>query len=192
MMNIHTGIVLKHYVPQKNMCAVLDSALGRITGVLMHDYISAGSIVQYVLVQKKDRYFMEQIEFIHMPLFLARSEMLFIHYVLEMCYHFVPEGTGASRLYDLLAFVFDQKTFSVEQKKVVLCVLLAHLELYPEDAVHSSAQLYALAQVPLANILEKKIDIKVEKNIARWLYQSIQVHMHTQQFKTIHFLDEIR
>ena len=77
-MNIHTGIVLKHYVPQKNMCAVLDSALGRITGVLMHDYISAGSIVQYVLVQKKDRYFMEQIEFIHMPLFLARSEMLVI------------------------------------------------------------------------------------------------------------------
>ena len=191
-MNMHTGIVLKHFVPQKNTCALLDRSLGRITGVLMHDQMSPGTVIQYKLVQKKDWFIMEHIELIHMPLFLARSEMLFLHYVLEMCYHFVPEGTGDSQLYDLVVFIFNQKTFSIEQKKKVLCVLLARLELYPEDAVHASAHLYALAQQPLAKLFEEIIDITIEKNIARWLYQSIQVHMSTQHFKTIHFLDEIR
>ena len=191
-MNMHTGIVLKHYVPQKNTCALLDRSLGRITGILMHDHISAGTVLQYQLVQKKDWYIMEHIEIIYMPLMLARSEMLFLHYVLEMCYHFVHEGCGDSQLHDLIIFIFNQQAFSIEQKKRVLCVLLARLELYPEDAVHASAHLYALAQLPVEQIFAEKIDLKIEKNIAGWLYQSIQVHMRTQQFKTIHFLDEIR
>jgi hypothetical protein len=191
-MNMHTGIVLRHYDPQKNTCALLDCSLGRITGVLVHDHLSAGTVLQYRLVRKKEWYIMEQVEMIHMPLFLARSEMLFLHYVLEMCYHFVPEGSGVSRLFDLLIFIFDQHSFSIEQKKVILCVLLVYLELYPENAAHATAHLYMLGQLPLPEILNKKIDVKVEKNIAEWLYQSIEVHMGTQQFKTIHFLDEIR
>lgn len=191
-MNLHTGIVLKHYLPQKNTCALLDSSLGRITGILIHDRMSPGTVLQYKLVQKKEWYIMEQIEIIYMPLYLARSEMLFLHYMLEMCYHFVHEGTGASRVYNLLIFIFNQRSFTLEQKKNLLCVLLALLELYPEDAAVSTAHLYALAQQPLEEIFNKKIDLKIEKNIAGWLYQSIQVHMHTKHFKTIHFLDEIR
>lgn len=191
-MKMHAGIVLKHYVPQRNMCALMDSSLGRITVVLTHDLLSAGSILQYRLVKKRDWYYADQIELIHVPLLLARSEMLFLHYLLEMCYHFVLEGDQAVQVYNVLLFVCNLEEISREEKQRILCIFLALLELYPEDDRYAGAQLYALAQLPLEQVFKEKVDIKIEKNIAGWLYQSIREHVGAGQFKTIHFLDEIR
>jgi hypothetical protein len=191
-MNRHFGIILKHYAPKKNKCALLDEKLGRITGIVMHDKLSAGTVLQYELKQKQQWYIMEQVEIIDMPFALASHDMLFLHYILEMCYHFIPDGSGQSRLYDLLIFMFKHQQFCLQQKKRVLCVMLALLDLYPEDAIVSSAYLYALAQEPLEQMINAKIDINVEKNISGWLYQCVRVHTDAQQFKTIHFLDEIR
>lgn len=187
---MHTGIILRHEAPKRNLCALLDNRVGRINFFYEQEYLSAGTVLQYRLVTAP-RYRLEHPEQVHVPLHIARTEMLFLHYLLEMCYHFLPEGTGITPLYDLLLFVLEQRDFSLEKKKIILTLLLVHLELYPEDNPYTAAYLHELTELPLAQALEHKINPKVEKNIAGWLYQSVRIHMPMQNFKTIHFLDEI-
>ncbi len=191
-MNTHTGIVLKHFAPKKNTCALLDKTLGRITAIVMHDALSAGTVLNYELRQKQQWYILDNVEIIDMPLGLARHDMLFLHYILEMCYHFTIQDSGPNKLYGLLMFVYKYRQFDSDQKIRILCVLLAFLDLYSEDATLSSSYLHALAQKPLEQVIAIEIDASIEKNISRWLYQCIRVHTPMQQFKTIHFLDEIR
>lgn len=191
-MNLHTGIVLKHYAPKKNICALLDKRLGRIAAVVIHDTLSAGTVLRYQLTQKKQWYVLDAVEIVDMPLAMARYDMLFLHYILEMCYHFTIQDSGPDQLYDLLIFVCNYKQFTPPQKKRILCVLAVYLDLYPDDATFSSSYLHALAQKPLQEVIDTNIDANIEKNISRWLYQCIRVHVPAQKFKTIHFLDEMR
>jgi hypothetical protein len=185
------GIVLKHYAPHKNTCIVIDESLGRITGLLIHDRLSTGTLIQYRISQKRAWYCFDSVDMLHIPSVTASHELLFLHYVFEMCYYFLPEGVASLQIYSLLSYIIEQHSISIEYKKKILCLLIALLELYPDNAVHASAQLYAMAQAPLNQVFKEDIDATIEKNIVGWLYQSVRSHMGIRQFKTIHFLDEI-
>ena len=191
-MNIQNGIVLKHFVPKRQKLALLDKVLGRIEVVTTREALSTGTVVEYQLYSKKCWYVADRLEIIAMPFAVARDDVLFLHHILEIVYHFIPEGMRAQRVYELLLFVYDMGVLSVEQKKIALSVLFALLGIYPEDAPAYVSFMQTLLAEPFAIMFKRKIDTRVEKYIAGWLYQCIMVHAGAQQFKTIHFLHEIR
>jgi hypothetical protein len=65
------------------------------------------------------------------------------------------------------------------------------LGLYAHDEFFYNSYMYELEQQPLHDMIDKDIDINIEKNISRWLYQCISMHIDVQKLKTVHFLDEI-
>ncbi len=190
-MKLHTGILLKSYMPFKQTVSLLDSSLGHITGIFMHDSLSLGTVMSYQLEATGNRYFMKEVELIDMPFMLARHDMLFLHHMLEVCHMFLPKGLDAHRIYELLRLVFHKSVLTKQQKMKILCVLYVLLDLYVDDASLYNSYVHELAYMPLDAMIGKEIDINVEKNISRWLYQCMGMHMQVQQFKTVHFLDEI-
>ena len=190
-MKLHTGIVLKSHMPFKQTVSLLDKSLGHITGILMHDTLSIGTVLMYRLDPTGQRYFVKELELVDMPFILARHDMLFLHHMVELCYTFIPEGVHSERIYDLLRFVFNKSLITKQQKTKILCVLYALLDLYVDDASLYNSYIHELAQVPLDAMIDKDIDTNIEKNISRWLYQCIDMHIQVHQLKTVHFLDEI-
>ena len=192
MQRQQTGIVLKHYVPKRNMLVLLDETMGRINVVANCDALSAGTLLEYRIVQKRNRLMIEHLELLSMPLVLARHNLLFVHHLLEVCYHFILEGSRAPSVYHLLRYVLNRSEFNRMQQKNILCMLYTLLGIYPEQIPFFTAYASALEQEPLSAIIDKKINRKIEKYIAKWLYQCIQMHAQATNFKTIHFLDEIQ
>lgn len=191
LMKMSTGIVLKHYAPQKDLVCLLDQDHGRIRAILKHDTLSAGTLLGYTLDKRNNSYFVKDVEFLDMPFDAAIHDLLFVHHLLEVCYHFVQEGTCVERVYNLLHFVFSRNIFTNTQKKKILCVLYAVLGLSAEHEPIYNEYIYILEQAPLHDMIDKDIDTNIEKNISRWLYQSIRAHIDVRYVKTIHFLDEI-
>lgn len=190
-MKRYTGIVLKHFAPYKHKVSLLDRSLGHITGILIYERLSVGTVLSYTIQLSQGRYFIKDVELVEMPLRLASQDMLFLHHILELCHHFIPEGVHAERVYDLLLFIFDRMVITNKQKKIFLCVLYVLLGLYSDGELIYNSYMYELEQRPLHDMIDKDIDINIEKNISRWLYQCISMHIDVQQLKTVHFLDEI-
>lgn len=190
-MKIYTGIVLKHFAPYRHKVSLLDRSLGHITGILTHERLSVGTVLSYTIQASRGHYFIKNVELIDMPLRLASQDMLFLHHILELCHYFIPEGAHAERVYDLIIFIFNQTVITNKQKKLFLCLLYVLLGLYAHDEFFYNSYMYELEQQPLHDMIDKDIDINIEKNISRWLYQCISMHIDVQKLKTVHFLDEI-
>jgi hypothetical protein len=190
-MKTYTGIVLKHFAPYKHKVALLDRSLGHIIGILTHERLSVGTVLSYTIQVSQGRYFIKDVELVEMPLRLASQDMLFLHHILELCHYFIPEGVHAERVYDLLIFIFNRAMITNKQKKIFLCLLYVLLGLYAHDEFFYNSYMYELEQQPLHDMIDKDIDINIEKNISRWLYQCISMHIDVQKLKTVHFLDEI-
>lgn len=191
LMKMSTGIVLKHYAPKKNLICLLDQSLGRIKAVLRYDMLSAGTLLAYILDKYNNVYYIKDIELIDMPFAAAIHDVFFVHHLIEICYYFVQEGACIERVYAILSFVFSKNIFTNIQKKKILCVLYAALGLLIEQESLYNEYIYSLEQEPLHDMIDKDIDINIEKNISRWLYQSIRTHIDVRYIRTIHFLDEI-
>lgn len=190
-METSTGIILKHYAPQRQVVCVLDQSLGRIQGIVVHNIFSVGTILSYTLTKTHHGYFMQEIDIIAMPFVGNLADMLFFHHIFELCYHVIPEGIAVDRIYNLILFLFSKAVFSNIQKKKIICVLYALLGLYVDDESLYAHYMYRLEQVSLVDMIDEEVDVMIEKNISRWLYQCIRAHIDVRKLKTVHFLDEI-
>jgi len=187
------AIVLKHYLPKRYKIALLDQQEGRMNVTFYADQaLSPGTTVQYELKQMHGRLVAHDLEIIDMPLALARSAMLFLHHLIELCYHFVPEGSHDDRVYRLLSFALKMHEISPTQQKNMLCLLFVLCDMYPEGVPYFVSLREALERVSLQAIIQKEIDVKIEKYVRQWLYQCIQMHGGASYFKTVHFLDEMQ
>ena len=100
------GIILKRYTTRNNKVSLLDKQLGRIEGILVSDIISVGSLLQYVAQPYTGGFFLTNIQIIHVPLLLAKIDLLFLHHIFELCYHFAPIGSSVLGVFDLLMFLY--------------------------------------------------------------------------------------
>lgn len=190
-MNTSHAIVLKHYTPKKPVICLLDRSRGRIQATVQHARLSVGTIFTYHYDQFRQYHVVKNICIEYVPFVAVPEDMLFLHHIIEVCYHVLPEGMHIERLYHLMFLIFSQRVFTLIQKKKILCAIYAMLGLYAHEINLYARYMYQLEQSSLDEIMDNNIDAKVEKNISRWLYQCISVHVDVRNLRTVHFLYEI-
>ncbi len=192
-MTTSNGIVLVQPRPGSSIIVLLDQALGRIDSLFFYAKVCVGSLMQYSVQQRNGKYFIDNATMIDIPLFLARADLLFLHHVLELLYHFIPVGSCTMGVFELLLLLYahDQRMYSMRFKKFFLFKLLSILGIYPENMSLSTRSLQMLLTESIDKINDESIDLECEKDLDNWLYYCVAEHPRINDFKTIHFLNRI-
>lgn len=190
----NTGIVLKTYLPAKSKISLLDHTLGKIVGVLTRADISSGACVSYFVNKNSSVYFIQDIEIIDMPMALAHNDIFFLHHVLELCYYFVPSGSRAPQLFNLLIALYtcEQILRNIQMKKVFLFQLFTIVGMYPDDVQFRTPYFHQLASASIDTLVGQPLDLVIEQQLDAWLLQCIAMHPCAQNFKTVSFLYDNR
>ena len=178
---MNKGIILKNLYPQKNKLIILDSKLGKIECITTDKLdLSVGLLVHYFLENKKNYYFIKTLDLIDVPYGIVKSDILFFHHVLELCYYFIPYGScfdeSALKIFNFLKKFFCKKNifYNLFSKKLFLYKLFCLIGITPEE------NFYKLKKNNIDNILEKDLDL--------YLLGCVKIHPSWNSFKTINFL----
>ena len=184
-----TGIVLLY--KGRNL-SLLESQQGRIdaifyTSLFAKTRIQKGSIISYYAVRDKyQNLLIQDVEIEHMPLVWGRSDIYFLHYLLETCYYFVPQGVGCKITFDFFLQLFSHfDSFKTElDKKRVIAKLFSQLGVYPHDDViqHCVEQ---FLKTPIDNLVCPDLQLANEDLLDRWILWCMQTHPQRQWFKAI-------
>lgn len=192
----HWAIVLKNYYPKKQTLALLDGQLGKVTGASAAiAEISAGSFIAYSVDARRTNYLLlHQIELLDLPLFIAHEDILFLHHLLELCYYFIPDGSNALSVFNLLQMVYTPGDWMSKTvlKKIFLCKLFAFLGIYPEEESMKTPAYSRLMSTTFTEVMDMVFQQEDEHIIDSWLRMCIASHPIAGKFKTVHFLDAHR
>ena len=193
MKNGHIGIVLRIYTG-KNKIALLDAIKGRIDGGVFSSSVCVGAVLRYQIAGRHDRHLLDAIEIEDIPFALARSDLLFLHHVLEICYYFIPIGSCVAGVFELLQFLYtvDYSSCGMQCKKLFLLKLLVAIGFYPELPQWQEQGIQQLLALPIDIVAHEPIDLAIEKMIDDWLSACIAQHPRIEQFNTVHFLTKNR
>ncbi len=183
------AIVLKCISPHKN--ALLDREHGRLDGIAIRPPVLGALIVYTVERERAGAHFIGESSVIDLPFFLARSDILFWHHVLELCYYFVPIGSHAPELFELLLFLYTVDTISlwgIHAKKLYLFKLLSTIGMQPELPHIPDFRMHQFMALPPDQLSNEVLDEKSEKILDEWLRVCVSEHPAIEQFKTMHFL----
>lgn len=187
----HYGIVLHRFFPKKYTIALLDSQLGRIDAVVRYDTAMLGALISYEIEYKRTTYFIQAVRIEDAPLALAQSDILFLHHVLELCYHFMPVGSCVADMFELVQFIYKPVQHNMFIKKIFLFKLLYTLGMSaPEEHEHGFFEY--LATVSIDTLDAEQLDLTYEKKLDRWLLYCVAEYTDIQALKTIHFLVKSR
>jgi len=186
----HTGIVLRNYEPKSSKIALIDKLLGRVDGVVLSSTVCVGSLLHYDVKPGKGVYLLEQVSIDDLPLALARSDLLFLHHVLELCYYFIPIGSCIAGIFELLEFLYtvDYSTCDEQAKKLYVLKLLASIGMYPEVPKKHEQIIGQLLAVPVDMLVHTTLDETQQKIVHDWLCWCVADHPYIEQFNTMRFL----
>ncbi len=183
------GIVLKKLSLHK--VALLDTRVGRVDAVAIKPP-GLGALIQYTVEREKGSlYFLERCSIVDWPFFLGRSDILFWHHVLELCYYFMPVGSDAPQLFELLSFLYTvdkESRWGIQAKKLYLFRLLSSIGIQVESPRIPAIKLHQFMTMGLAHMSEEVVEDESEKILDEWLRVCVAEHPAIEQFKTIHFL----
>jgi len=188
----HIGFILKRYTTKNNKASMLDKQLGRIEGIFVSDMINVGSLLQYTARSCTSGFFLTNIQIVHVPLLLARIDLLFLHHVFELCYYFAPIGSSVVGIFDLLMFLYavEQEWENRLLKKIFLFKLLTTLGMYAECDSICKVCFHYLITTPIDKLNSELIDLNCKQKLNRWLQFCVGQHPAINKFRTVHFLNE--
>lgn len=182
------GIVLKSFLGYSQKCVIFDREYGKIDTTAVRDIekLSPGFLIAYQKKLRGRMYYLDCIELIETPLWLAREHIYFLHHILEVCYYCMPyecSNANAFSLLEILLHKADQVKYSWF-KKIFLLRLFNSLGMYPEDeSVHTERIEQLLAQ---SFFDEREIlDSHTDQVINRWLRSCLAMHPYKDLFKTL-------
>lgn len=186
------GIVLKTYFSHKTKMMVFDHRLGKIVCVPPHRSISIGTHLEYTCTQRGSIFFLQDVSLHDMPLLVAREDILFLHYVFELCYHGVPLSGPMPELFVLILHLFNTDgRYTVHYKMAFVFKMFVMLGIYPEDLAWRASHFYHLAHMPIDTLVTKAIDLKMDMVLYEWVCASIATHPLIHAFNTAHFIQTI-
>ena len=192
-MEKQSGIVLKSYLPEKSKIVLLDQNGSKYHYVPMIRDLCAGTLIQYHVTKNQPLAFIHGIEKIALPLALARTDLVFFHHVLELCYYFVPMESHMPEVYILLTYLYQPAavTMPTRAKKLLLVKLFIILGAIPEEpAIMKPSALAALGAQPFDRVAPELLELE-EARLDAWLRICTAMHPYSQYFKTTAFLDLI-
>jgi len=186
------AIVLYTFEGRDKKVALLDNQYGKIMCYVPVRRLSIGSHIEYRLIKKRQYYTAYDIEVIRMPFAVARTDILFLHHVLEVCYYFIPEGVMASDLFALIEYMYKNNDIllSSVSKKLYVSKLFILFGIYPEKPYITLDYWKMLLEEPIESILAKSIDFATKQELNVWLRSCMQIHPLVHTFKTFEFLNE--
>lgn len=187
------GIVLKTYFSHKTKLMIFDHRLGKIACVPPHQSLSIGTHLEYVITQRGSAFFLSNVLLHDMPLLIAREDILFLHYIVELCYHGVPLSGPMPELFALVLQLFNQSQgrYTAGYKMAFVFKMFVLLGIYPEDPSLRASHFYHLAHMPIDTLVEKALDLKMDMVLYEWVCSSIATHPLIGAFNTAHFIQTI-
>lgn len=194
MISNSVGIILRNVGNSRYKIALLDKQYGRIESIVSTCTLSVGSLIEYVVRQERGIFFLTDIKPLYVPLSLARSDLLFLHHVLELVYYFAPVYSCVVGLFDLIAFLYisEHMLVSMRFKKFFLLKLLILVGSAPDVETISLVCVDELSEVGVDQFSDALLDAEKEKKLDRWLWYCIWQHPYVNEFKTVNFLEKNR
>ncbi len=184
------GIVLCQ-LGSPHKIALLDQMAGRVDGMLVSS-VCVGALVSYTIDKERGTfYYLTHLDIVSIPFAIARSDILFWHHVLELCYYFVPQGSFTHQLFELLEFLYTVDIgvcWCMRSKKIYLFKLLILIGVYTKLPKLSLGQIQHLQALPLDMIADEVIDEQTEKMLDEWLRACVYEHPAIEKFNTVYFL----
>jgi len=124
------------------------------------------------------------------PFDLARQDILFLHHLLELCYHFIPVASCVAGVFDLLQFLYsaDKRLWNNATKKLFLFRILMAIGLYSSQLALENEVIGELMYAPFGTLDTAELATRYAYSIDRWLHACVREHPYVQKFNTIHFL----
>ncbi len=191
-MQQHAGIVLRRYMPKKQKISVLDAHLGRIEAVIRDERLLQnvwpGMELVYIPVEGTGVYLLEQAAMIAAPFMSARSDIDFLHLILELSYYFLELHDVNVDMYSLVRFsCLGDYELTYEQKIMVVAKFLWQLR-QEIDMLQDKKEVQRLLALPLEGMLNEIVGIDVMADLFSWIRYAISCHPQRTYFKTIGFI----
>lgn len=153
-----------------------------------------GACIAYVPGIKRGKPVAQAIEIIGMPFSAAKSDILFLHHVLEMTYSFLPIGALGTDIFYLISLLYavSEMVQTSDAKKLFLIRLFDLLGLHPECEQFHGPEFHTIVARPIDTLLRQNIDLTMQEYIQAWLHDCIKTHPMIDSLKTVHFLDDVR
>lgn len=186
--------MIKTYFTKVRKCALLDYELGMIDAIPPSEALSAGSMIEYSLTKRsQEKFFLQEVDLINIPLQLAKQDILFFHHILELCYFFMLEGSQVPGMYELLCRLYhESKTYSLDFKLLFLFKFFVLLGRFPYEGKYQTTFFQELASKPIDTIISYSIDWNSKHELREWIVSCVMDHPYVQGLKTIHFLERDR
>jgi len=183
----HVGILLRKNSQRLSQVFLLDKNMGKIQTICDRLDLSRGSLMAYNVITYGSSMKLNHIDLLDLPIIQNVHDLMFFHQVLELSYYFIPLGKVVTDIFELLLYlyVYLQKLSNDVSKKIFLCKFFAHLGFYPEeDQCHR--HVFQLVRVQCIDVLlDKPIDLYLERKLDQWLDYCISLHPCINNFKTV-------
>lgn len=184
------GIILRK---SGSVLALITQARGRVDVLFfpkrIHQVISAGTIVSYSEKKSRNQLILEETVIEHVPLEFARNDINLLHYILEICYFFMPVGSGGKSIFFVLKEIYRNFNLfhTTEHQKIIVCKLLAHLGIIPDNnTIHESAILLLETSVDKLDMVA--IDASCQGELNDWITWALRTHKEGEWFKAVPLL----
>jgi len=205
--SLRKGIVLRSYAPYRQKVALFDSMLGRVDAVWRSPFVSRmllqGALICYRLEKWRNSYQICDIELLALPHDWARTDINFLHHLLEMAFFFLPES-GCFQLFQVCMRLYEDCELVGEQqqlyKKIMMARFFALLGICPEqtgnntnerhDMVRHDIKLLGALISPAADGMPEAPESldAINLRLRAWLLGCIQTHPDADKFTTVGFI----
>lgn len=184
------GIILRK---SGAVLALITKERGRIDGLFfpkrIHQVISLGTIVSYSETKKRDQLILDETVIEHVPLEWARNDIHLLHYILEVCYFFMPVGSGGKSIFLILKEIYRNFNLfhTTSHQKIIVCKLLAHLGIIPDNStVHESASLLLETPVDKLDMINNEV-VSID-GLDEWITWALVSHKEGEWFRAVPLL----
>lgn len=152
------GFILKNYLPSKHKVLILNDHGECLQAVVLKSVVieklRPGYRVLYSLVPGTNYVKLADIELVHAPVAINYLNLEFLHQILELCALTIPIGQITNGVFDLLCLITtcDQSNWTVYEKRLLICCLLANVGFYPEvSAVRDYDFIFKISKIDTTN-----------------------------------------
>ena len=154
-----------------------------------------GSLINYSLIYKNGRFFLDLCTIDDLPLKVGKIDILFLHLILDIVYAFMPLQNPMISVFNHLLLLY-QDTILVHiadeyWKKIFLAKLLFLLTVYQEYDMDILLYLRIIEHVPLDRLDLSSLDLSFKKALDRWIHRVFLMHPTMYKKKRMLYLNFI-
>jgi hypothetical protein len=190
----HTGIILNHFLPQKQKVLIFDRELGPIEAVpdsvAMARRLCRGAFIQYDTRELRSMYFLSSIDILNVPFAWAREDILFLHHVLELSAFFIPQASAHEEIFDQIEALYRMpiERSTALFKKLFLVRFFILIGMYPEEASDRLSFFKELVREPIDVLADRHVHLELADEVDSWLFSCAHQHPQIDSLRTANYL----